>query len=246
MRLESKVVLVTGGTRGIGFQIAQTFAKEGATVAFCGTNEAKIKEVEAQLQASGAKALGVKTDVSDAKSVDDLVGKVLDKFGRVDILVNNAGITRDTLLLRMKESDWEDVLAVNLKGAFLCAKAVARGMIKQRAGRIINVSSVIGLVGNAGQANYAASKAGLIGLTKSLSKELGSRGITVNALAPGFIETDMTGKLPQELRDKWLGEIPLGSFGQPADVAEAAVFLASEAARYITGQVLQVDGGLST
>lgn len=244
MLLANKVALVTGAGRGIGRAIAVRFARAGADVALCGRTLEPLKEVQTQVEAAGRRALRFTVDVADAAAVEGMVQTILDKWGRLDILVNNAGITRDGLLIRMKEEDWEAVLAVNLTGTFHCTRAVARVMMRQHSGRIINLASVVGLTGNAGQTNYAASKAGVIGLTKSVARELAGRGVTVNAIAPGFIETEMTQRLAEDLKAQWQARIPLGAFGHPEDVAEAAVFLASEAARYITGQVLQVDGGL--
>lgn len=248
MRLAGKTALVTGATRGIGREIALTFAREGAQVAVCGRTAAALAALKTELEAAagGRPALTFPVDVSQAEPVAAMVAAILDNWGKLDILVNNAGITRDALLVRMTSDDWDQVLAVNLTGTFLCTRAVARTMMRQRSGRIINLASVVGLMGNPGQANYAASKAAVIGLTKSVARELGSRGITVNAIAPGFIETEMTGALPAAAAAHWTAQIPLGGFGSPRDVAEAALFLASDAARYITGQVLQVDGGLVT
>lgn len=246
MRLSGKTAFVTGAGRGIGRAIAIKLAQEGADVAICARTPAALEEVQRQIEAAGRKAISIPLDVSQSAAVESAVETILDKFGKLDILVNNAGITRDGLLIRMKPEDWDDVIAVNLKGTFLCTRAVARVMMRQRSGRIINLASVVGLIGNAGQTNYAASKAGIIGLTKSVARELAGRGVTANAIAPGFIETEMTQALTDPMKEYWLGNIPLGRFGQPNDVAEAAVFLASDAASYITGQVLQVDGGLVT
>lgn len=243
-QLENQIAVVTGAGRGIGRAIALKFAAEGADVACVSRTQENSEKVAAEIRALGRKAWAHAVDVADAAAVNAAAGKILSECGRVDILVNNAGVTRDNLLMRMNEAEWDAVLNTNLKGAFLFTKAFSRALIKQRAGRIINVASVIGLIGNAGQSNYAASKAGLIGFTKSVARELASRGITVNGLAPGFIETDMTAALKEELRAGVLQQIPLGSFGQPEDVAGAAVFLASPAARYITGQVLAVAGGM--
>lgn len=243
--LAGKIALVTGAGRGIGRAIAERFAQEGADVALCGRTPATLEAVAAQVRAAGRQALPLTVDVTQAAAVEGMVQSVLDKFGRLDILVNNAGVTRDALLIRMKDAEWDEVLAVNLKGTFLCTRAVARVMMRQRSGRIINLASIVGLTGNAGQTNYAASKAGILGLTKSVAKELAGRGVTVNAIAPGFIETEMTQGLSDEVKAHWRGVIPLQMFGQPEDVASAAVFLASEGARYITGHVVTVDGGLS-
>ncbi len=243
-QLENQIAVVTGAGRGIGRAIALKFAAEGADVVCVSRTQENSEKVAAEIRALGRKAWAHAVDVADATAVNAAAGKILAECGKVDILVNNAGVTRDNLLMRMSDADWDAVLNTNLKGAFLVTKAFSRAMIKQRSGRIINVASVIGLIGNAGQSNYAASKAGLIGFTKSVARELASRGITVNVLAPGFIETDMTAVLKEELRAGVLKQIPLGSFGQPDDIASAAVFLASPAARYITGQVLAVDGGM--
>jgi 3-oxoacyl-[acyl-carrier protein] reductase len=243
-QLENQIAVVTGAGRGIGRAIALKFAAEGADVVCVSRTQENSDKVAAEIRALGRKAWAQAVDVADAAAVNAAVEKILAECGRVDILVNNAGVTRDNLLMRMSEAEWDAVLNTNLKGAFLVTKAFSRALIKQRSGRIINVASVIGLVGNAGQSNYAASKAGLIGFTKSVARELASRGITANVLAPGFIETDMTAGLKEELRAGVLKQIPLGSFGQPDDIANAAVFLASLAARYITGQVLAVDGGM--
>ena len=245
MRFENQVVIVTGAGRGIGHAIAIRLASEGARVASVSRTEANAQRTANEINATradAAKAYAV--DVSDHVAVQQVGARILEEFGRVDILVNNAGVTRDGLSMRMSIDDWDTVLNTNLKGAFNFAQAVQRSMIKQRSGRIINISSVIGLIGNAGQANYAASKAGLLGLTKSLAREMASRGITVNAVAPGLIETDMTSVLSDEIRKNILSKIPLGSLGQPEDIASAVAFLASPEAKYITGQVLAVDGGM--
>jgi len=243
-QLENRIAVITGAGRGIGRAIALKFAAEGADVVCVSRTPENSEKVAAEIRALGCKAWAQAVDVADAAAVNAAAEKILAECGRVDILVNNAGVTRDNLLMRMSEAEWDAVLNTNLKGAFLFTKAFSRALIKQRSGRIINVASVIGLIGNAGQSNYAASKAGLIGFTKSVARELASRGITANVLAPGFIETDMTSGLKEELRADVLKQIPLGSFGQPDDIANAAVFLASPAARYITGQVLAVDGGM--
>jgi 3-oxoacyl-[acyl-carrier protein] reductase len=245
MRFENQVAVVTGAGRGIGHAIAVRLASEGARVASVSRTEANAQKTAEEINASRADAAkAYSVDVADHAAVQTVGAQILEDFGRVDILVNNAGVTRDGLSMRMPVEDWDTVLNTNLKGAFNFAQALIRPMIKQRSGRIINISSVIGLIGNAGQANYAASKAGLIGLTKSLARELASRGITVNAIAPGLIETDMTGVLSDEIRQSILQKIPLGKLGQPDDIAGAVAYLASAEARYITGQVLAVDGGM--
>ena len=243
MDLKDKVAIVTGGAQGIGKEIALTLARAGAKVAILDLNQEKLDETLAQINAESS-GLALKVDVTNLGDVEQNVNKIIDNLGRVDILVNNAGITKDSLFLRLSESDWDKVLAVNLKGAFNCTKAVTRQMVKQRYGKIVNISSVIGLMGNPGQANYAASKAGLIGLTKSLAKELGARNINVNAVAPGYIKTAMTDALDDKVKDEMFKRIPLSRFGAPQDVAKAVCFLASSDADYITGQVLVIDGGL--
>jgi len=243
-QLANQIAVVTGAGRGIGRAIALKFAAEGADVVCVSRTAENSEKVAAEVRAAGRKAWALAVDVADAVAVTDAGAKILAEAGRVDILVNNAGITRDGLAMRLSEADWDAVLDTNLKGAFLFTKALVRGMIKQRSGRILNISSVIGLMGNAGQCNYAASKAGLLGLTMSLARELASRGITVNAIAPGFIETDMTAALNAAMREELLQRIPLGILGQSDDVAAAALFLAGPGARYITGQVLTVDGGM--
>ena len=243
--LNGKVALVTGGSRGIGRAIALTLAKNGANVVvnYSGNEAAALKVVE-EITALGVKAIAYKANVSNGEEVAALVKNTVDEFGSIDILVNNAGITRDGLLLRMKDADWDDVIDTNLKGVFNCIKAAAKFMTRQRNGRIINISSVVGQIGNPGQMNYVAAKAGVLGLTKTAAKELASRNITVNAIAPGFIETDMTNELNEQIRTQMLSNIPLQSFGQPEDIANAVVFLAMDASRYITGQTINVDGGL--
>ena len=243
-QLENQIAVVTGAGRGIGRAIALKFASEGADVVCVSRTAENSEKVAGEVRALDRKAWALAVDVSDTAAVSAAAEKILADCGKVDILINNAGVTRDGLLMRMSDADWDVVLNTNLKGAFLFTKAFTRAFVKQRSGRIINVASIIGLVGNAGQANYAASKAGLIGFTQSIAKELGSRNITVNALAPGFIETDMTAALSAELKTELLKKIPLNGLGQPEDIANAALFLASSGARYITGQVLTVDGGM--
>ena len=246
MDLQGKIAVVTGGSRGIGRAICLELGRRGASVVFSYAGNAQAaQETQAQLQGLGAPCLAVQGDVSDAGAVKELMDAALKAFGRIDILVNNAGITRDGLILRMTEEDFDQVIATNLKGTYLCMKAVARTMMKQRWGRIINLSSVVGVRGNAGQVNYAASKAGVIGMTKSLAKELATRGVTVNAVAPGFIETDMTAALPESARESLLATIPMSRLGKAEDVAAAVAFLAGDSAGYITGQVLCVDGGMA-
>ena len=245
MTLVGKVALVTGGSRGIGRAVALKLAENGADVAinYAG-NTAAAEEVKAAIEKMGRKAMLVQGSVADTDGVQALVNQVVKELGRPDILINNAGITRDGLLMRMKEADWDAVLETNLKGVFNCSKAVMRTMMKQKSGRIVNMASVVGEMGNAGQANYAAAKAGVIGFTKSLAKEVASRGITVNAVAPGFIATDMTKVLTDDQKAEMARSIPLGRAGQPEDVANAVLFLVSDEAAYITGQVLNVDGGM--
>ena len=246
MELSGKFALVTGGGRGIGRAVCLELASRGVSVAinYAG-NAAAAEETAAACRAMGADAFTIQADVADGAACDAMVKEVLSRFGRLDILVNNAGITRDGLMPMMKEADWDAVLDTNLKGAFHCMKAVYRPMMKQKYGRIINLSSIVGLRGNAGQANYAASKAGLIGLTKSMAKELAARNVTVNAVAPGFIDTDMTAALPEKAREAMLATIPMGRLGQAEDVAAAVAFFAGENTGYITGQVLCVDGGMA-
>jgi 3-oxoacyl-[acyl-carrier protein] reductase len=243
-QLANQIAVVTGAGRGIGRAIALKFAAEGADVVCVSRTEVNSEKVANEIGALGRKAWAFAVDVADSAAVSAAAMKILADCGKVDILVNNAGVTRDGLLMRMSDADWDTVLDTNLKGAFLVTKAFSRAFARQRSGRIINISSVIGLIGNAGQCNYAASKAGLIGFTQSVAKELAARGITVNAIAPGFIETDMTSELKPEMRDAILKQIPLGSFGSADDIAGAALFLAGPAARYMTGQVLTVDGGM--
>ncbi|MFS0787064.1 3-oxoacyl-[acyl-carrier-protein] reductase [Shouchella sp. 1P09AA] len=241
-----QTAIVTGASRGIGKAIALELAKNGANIVvnFAG-NEAKAEEVVSEINALGREAMAIRANVAVEDEVKGMIKETVTRFGSVDILVNNAGITRDNLVMRMKESDWDEVLAINLKGVFHCAKGVSRQMMKQRSGRIINVASVVGVLGNPGQANYVAAKAGVIGLTKTLAKEFASRNILVNAVAPGFITTDMTNELEGETKDTLLGQIPLAKLGQPEDVARVVRFLASEDAAYMTGQTLHVDGGMA-
>lgn len=243
-QLDGKIALVTGAARGIGQAIALKLAAEGADLALCDVQADWLAETAGKVAALGRRAECIAVDVSKAAQVQAAVEQAEKAFGRIDILVNNAGITRDTFLVRMSEEDWDQVLDINLKGAFLFTKAAARGMMKQRRGAIVNVASIIGLIGNAGQCNYSASKAGLIALTKSVARELASRGIRANAVAPGFIQTRMTDQLTDELKKKMLDAIPLGRFGQPEDVANVVMYLASDAASYVTGQVLTVCGGM--
>ena len=245
--LSGKVALITGASRGIGRAITTRFAQEGASVAFTYLSSVeKGQALEAELAAFGVKAKGYRSDAADYKAAEDLVAAVTADFGRIDVLVNNAGITRDGLLMRMSEEQWDEVIRVNLKSVFNLTKAVTRPMMKAKTGSIINLTSVVGLRGNAGQANYAASKAGIIGFTKSVALELGSRAIRSNAIAPGFIETEMTGEVNEKAMQDWLASIPMKRAGQADEVADACVFLASDLSRYITGQVLQVDGGMLT
>lgn len=243
-QLANQIAVVTGAGRGIGRAIALKFATEGADVVVVSRTQENSEKVAAEIRALGRKAWAFAVDVSDGTAVTAAADKILAECGKVDILVNNAGVTRDGLLMRMSDADWDVVLNTNLKGAFNFTKAFFRAFAKQRAGRIINISSVIGLIGNAGQCNYAASKAGLIGFTQSAARELAGRGVTVNAIAPGFIETDMTNELKPELREGVLKQIPLGTFGQAEDIAGGALYLASAAGRYVTGQVLTIDGGM--
>ena len=242
MQLENQVAFITGARRGIGRAIALKLAQNGADCVLLARTAPD--ELAEEIRGLGRRALAIAADVSDADAVDAAVKQAIAEFGKIDVLVNNAGIARDGLLIRMKLEQWQNVIDVNLSGAVYCTKAVARHMLKANAGRIITITSVIGQMGNAGQANYAASKAGLIGFTKSVAKELGSRGITANAIAPGFISTDMTADMTDEAKSALLQNVPLGALGEPDDVAEVALFLASPGARYITGQVLNVDGGL--
>ena len=237
--------MVTGASRGIGRAIAIRLASEGAAVAINYAGNVKAaEEVKAVIEAAGGRAMLVQADVADSTAVDAMIKAVIEAFGQIDILVNNAGITRDGLLMRMKEEDWDAVINTNLKGIFHCTKAVSKLMMKKRYGRIVNMASVVGLIGNAGQSNYAAAKAGVIGFSKSMARELASRGITVNMVAPGFIDTDMTAVLPDKVREAMVADIPLGKIGTPENVADAVVFLVSDQASYITGQTINVDGGM--
>ncbi|WP_338655843.1 3-oxoacyl-[acyl-carrier-protein] reductase [Sporosarcina psychrophila] len=244
-RFDGKSAIVTGASRGIGREIALLLAKEGARVAvnYSGSKD-KADDVVKLITESGGEAFAIQADVSDTDGVKNMVDKTLEMFGSIDILVNNAGITRDNLLMRMKEDEWDDVININLKGVFLCTKGVTRQMMRQRAGRIVNVASIVGVSGNPGQANYVAAKAGVIGFTKTAAKELASRNINVNAVAPGFITTDMTDALSEEVKNQMLSVIPLGKLGRPEDVARTVLFLLSEDAVYITGQTIHVDGGM--
>lgn len=245
MRLAKKTAIVTGASRGIGRSIAMVLAEQGASVVLAGRNSALLEQVAQEIRSKGGQASPVTCDVTVNADVDRLINQGLSDFGRIDILVNNAGITQDTLLMRMSEEEWDSVLDTNLGSVFRCTKAVLRPMLRQRSGRIISISSVVGLTGNPGQANYAASKAGLLGFTKSLAREVASRGITVNAVAPGYVDTDMTAVLGADQQQKLLEGIPLGRMGRPEDIAHAVAFLASDEAGYITGQTLVVDGGLT-
>ncbi|MDP2939141.1 MAG: 3-oxoacyl-[acyl-carrier-protein] reductase [Candidatus Omnitrophota bacterium] len=245
MQLKDKVALITGSARGIGREIALTFAKEGASVVICDINTELANQTQKEFKAMGFDVLSFGVDVTKFEQVEEMLNKILDKFKRIDILVNNAGIARDNLILRLSEADWDAVLNVNLKGTFNCTKAVSRVMLKQKSGNIINIASIIGMIGNPGQANYAASKAGIIALTKSVAREFASRGIRCNAVAPGYIQTEMTAKLSPDVTEKLLNQIPLGKLGSPADVAGVCLFLASSESSYITGQTIVVDGGMA-
>ncbi|MBN1983480.1 MAG: 3-oxoacyl-[acyl-carrier-protein] reductase [Chitinivibrionales bacterium] len=244
LTLSNKKALITGAGRGIGRQIALTLAKAGADVAVSDIDQPSVQETAAEIESLGRKAIAIQADVSKAESVSTMVGECIDTFGTIDILVNNAGITRDGLIMRMKEEDWDLVMGINLKSAFLCCREVARPMMKNSSGKIINIASVVGVMGNAAQVNYSASKAGMIGLTKSLAKELASRSITVNAVAPGFIQSAMTDKLTEQVKENYMQRIPLHRFGVSQDIANVVAFLASPLSDYITGQVIIVDGGL--
>lgn len=245
MQLKGKTAVVTGGSRGIGRAVALQLAAEGANVVvnYTSNMEAALAVVK-EIEAMGVSGKAVKADVSKGEEVENLVNEVLNTFGSIDILINNAGITRDNLIIRMTEQEFDDVIDTNLKGAFICTKYVSKVMIKQKSGKIINVSSVVGIIGNAGQSNYAAAKAGLIGFTKSMAKELAKRGINVNAVAPGFIETDMTSRLSEKAKEEFITNIPLMRAGKPGDIAKAVLFLASEYSDYITGQIINIDGGM--
>lgn len=247
MLLKNKTALITGAARGIGRAIALQFAASGADIAFTDLKvDENMESLESEIEALGRKAKGYASDASDFMGAESVVDQVVHDFGKVDILVNNAGITRDNILMRMTESDWDLVIKINLKSAFSMTRAIQKHMLKQRSGSIINMSSVVGISGNAGQSNYSASKAGLIGFTKSVAQELGSRNIRCNAIAPGFIETEMTAKLPLDFREAWIKQIPLKRGGKPQDVANIALFLASDLSDYVTGQVISVCGGLNT
>lgn len=245
MVLEEKVAIVTGGSRGIGRAVAIELAKCGCKVVinYLG-NEKLAQEVVAEIIAAGGRAIAVRANVANLSEVEEMIKQVVDTYGRIDILINNAGITRDTLLMRMKEEQWDEVIDINLKGTYNCCKSVLKLMMKQKSGKIVNVASVVGVMGNAGQVNYAASKAGIIGLTKSLAKEVASRNISVNAIAPGFITTDMTGELSDTQSEALLQHIPLGRFGKPEEIASVVRFLVSDDAAYITGQTINLDGGM--
>jgi 3-oxoacyl-[acyl-carrier protein] reductase len=244
MLLKDKIALITGSARGIGKEIALDFAKEGAAVIICDVNSELALQTQKEFESSGYKSASFGCDVTKIAEVEEMINKILDKFKRIDILVNNAGITKDNLLLRLSEADWDAVINVNLKGTFNCTKAVSKVMLKQKSGNIVNIASIIAITGNPGQANYSASKAGIIALTKSVAREFASRGIRCNAVAPGYIQTEMTAKLSEEVRQKMLNQIPLGKLGSPSDVAGVCLFLASSESSYITGQTIVVDGGM--
>ena len=243
-RFEDKIVIITGSARGIGYSIAEEFSRNGAISIVLDIQEDLVQNAVKDLKNQGYKAFGYTADVTDSETIGNVFKEIISKFGKIDILVNNAGITKDGLIMKMKESDWDAVLNVNLKGTFICTQKVSRFMLKQRTGVIINISSIIGIMGNVGQANYAASKGGIIALTKSTAKEFASRNIRVNTIAPGFIETEMTKKLPEEIVNKYLEVIPLNRMGTTKNIADLCLFLASDEADYITGQTIQVDGGL--
>ncbi|WP_053956968.1 3-oxoacyl-[acyl-carrier-protein] reductase [Inediibacterium massiliense] len=246
MKLEGKTAIVTGGSRGIGKAIALTLANLGANIVVNYTsNPKRAEEVVAEIKNMGREAIAIKADVSNSEEVANFIKEVEEQFDSIDILINNAGVTKDNLLMRMKEEDWDQVININLKGTYNCTKAVTKKMMKQRSGKIVNIASVVGVTGNAGQANYAASKAGVIGFTKSIAKELGSRGINVNAVAPGFIQTDMTEVLSDEVKKQIMEQIPMKELGKPEDVANAVAFLCMDEAKYITGQVIHIDGGMA-
>jgi 3-oxoacyl-[acyl-carrier protein] reductase len=242
--VSGKTVLITGGSRGIGYSIAEAFVEHGANVVISSRSEGVLNEAAQSLGGNGGQVTAIPSDVSQMDSVQELISSTIDTYETLDVVINNAGITRDNLMLRMSEDDWDSVIDINLKGTFWCTKIASRQMLKQRAGTIINISSVVGVTGNPGQVNYAASKSGILGLTKSAAQELASRNITVNAIAPGYIETEMTDKLNEKQRDELTTRIPLSRIGSPADIAGLAIFLASPAASYITGQVFRVDGGM--
>jgi 3-oxoacyl-[acyl-carrier protein] reductase len=244
-QIENKVAIITGGGRNIGREIALCLAKEGAKIVIADVLDQDGENVVNEINSLGSEGLFIHTDVTNADNVESMVKSTLDKFKRIDILVNNAGITKDNLLVRMKDDEWNKVISINLTGTFFCSRSVVKAMISQRSGKIINISSVVGLMGNAGQSNYSASKAGIIGMTKSLAKELASRNILVNAVAPGFVESDMTAKLNEEQRKKLFDQIPLKRIAKPEEIAKVVKFLASSDADYITGQVISIDGGLA-
>ena len=242
---ENRVALITGASRGIGYAIARALAKDGVDIAGIDINLSELQSAMKDIgESSGRRTLAIQADVGEFASMENAAAEVIKVFDKISILVNNAGITRDNLLLRMKDSEWDDVMRINLTGTFNCTRAVIKGMVKNRYGRIISIASIVGLMGNSGQANYAASKAGIIGFTKSIAREYANRGVTANAIAPGFIETDMTKKLPEDVTKALLSQIPMGKLGMPEDVANAVRFLASDEARYITGQVINVNGGM--
>ncbi|HEY4619244.1 MAG TPA: 3-oxoacyl-[acyl-carrier-protein] reductase [Nitrospirota bacterium] len=242
---ENRVALITGASRGIGYAIARALAKDGVDIAGIDINLSELQSAMKDIgESSGRRTLAIQADVGEFASMENAAAEVIKVFDKISILVNNAGITRDNLLLRMKDSEWDDVMRINLTGTFNCTRAVIKGMVKNRYGRIISIASIVGLMGNSGQANYAASKAGIIGFTKSIAREYANRGVTANAIAPGFIETDMTKKLPEDVTKALLSQIPMGKLGMPEDVADAVRFLASDEAKYITGQVIHVNGGM--